>query len=55
MIPIACSFSPVTHTKISLAVLCGSLNALMEEQMEDDTEQRNVENIWTQRRGVIAE
>jgi len=23
--------------------------------MEDDTEQRNVENIWTQGRGVIAE
>jgi len=27
----------------------------MEEQMEDDTEQRNAENIWTQGRGVIAE
>jgi len=39
MIPSACSFLPVTHTKIALAGLCGSLNALMEEQMEDDTEQ----------------
>jgi hypothetical protein len=29
--------------------------SLMEEQMEDDTEQRNAENIWTQGRGVIAE
>jgi hypothetical protein len=35
MIPIACSFSPVTHTKISLAILCGSLNALMEEQNKE--------------------
>jgi hypothetical protein len=46
---------PVTYTKISLAVLCGSLTALMETQMEQVTEQRNVENIWTQGRGVIAE
>jgi len=47
MIPTACSFLPVTHTKIALVVLCGSLTALMEEDMEDDKEQRNVENIWS--------
>jgi len=29
--------------------------SLMAEQMEDDTEKRNVENIWTQGREVIAE